>query len=181
VKPAVVLPESGGDVLLRQPHGFEGVRVVSGARFVSGQAGDGLENEYRADPENEPVPHAEALVYPFTDGDSNDESEGADRPPVTNARLRPSHALPPRWIPIGRFISARRLGHNRAVERGTRRRTLRTRGEPAPTAPRLRGLRRGSHQAFPALAVVVGDTDNMVLEIDVFGDFCTELVERPRS
>jgi hypothetical protein len=116
VKPAVVLPESGGDVLLRQPHGFEGVRVVSGARFVSGQAGDGLENEYRADPENEPVPHTEALVYPFTDGDSNDESEGADRPPVTNARLRPSHALPPRWIPIERFISARRLGHNRVVE-----------------------------------------------------------------
>ena len=76
-------------VLRRQPQ-VKGVRVVSGARFGSGQAGDGLENEYRADPDDEPVPEAEALIYPFTDGDSNDESEGADRPPVTNAGMRPS-------------------------------------------------------------------------------------------
>jgi hypothetical protein len=84
----------GVSVLLRQPQGFEGVRVVSAARFVSGQAGDGLENEYRTDPDDEPVPEAEALVYPFADGDSDDESKRADRPPATNARIRPSHARP---------------------------------------------------------------------------------------
>jgi hypothetical protein len=82
-------------VLLRQAGGFEGVRgVVSDARFVSGQAGDGLENEYRGDSDDEPVPEAEALVYPFADRESNDESKGADRPPVTNARMRSSQCPP---------------------------------------------------------------------------------------
>jgi hypothetical protein len=68
-------------VLLRQPHGFEGVRVVSGARFVAGEAGDGLGNEYPGNSHDEPIPEAEALVYPFADRESNDESKGADRPP----------------------------------------------------------------------------------------------------
>src|SRR6185436_1895381 len=62
-------------------------RLVSGTRFVSVQTGDGLENKYDADSDDEPVPEAEALVHPFTDGERTDESEGADRPPVTNTRL----------------------------------------------------------------------------------------------
>ena len=48
--------------------------MASGACFVSGQAGDGLENEYRADPDDEPVPEAEALVHPFADGEFDVES-----------------------------------------------------------------------------------------------------------
>ena len=85
-------------VLLRQPQRFEGVRVVSAARFLSGQAGDGLKNGDDADRDNEPVPEAEALVYPLDDCESDDEGKGRDRPPATNARNWLSHAFPLRLI-----------------------------------------------------------------------------------
>jgi menaquinone-9 beta-reductase len=62
-------------------------RISSGARSSSVQARNGLDDEDRADRDHEPVPDAEALVDPFADRETDDQREGADRPPVTNARL----------------------------------------------------------------------------------------------
>src|SRR5262245_6363927 len=61
------------------------------------QADESLDDEHRAERDDDPVPNAEALVYAFGDGEGDDQGEGGDERPISKARIGLGHVV----VPLG--------------------------------------------------------------------------------
>jgi hypothetical protein len=67
-----------------------------------------LENGRRAESDQEPIPEVEAHIDPFADVDGNDEGEGGDSSPTSDARMRLG-----RGVRLAPCKGAGELGENR--------------------------------------------------------------------